>query len=262
MLGPSQCGDDWQGPPSPTRSPRCLPVDPALDHMDSVDRSLNNTTSPRRSRSLSTFSITDIDSHCNPHQHRNANPSTSSIHDTPQQTLRRKKRMILHSPNITPQHSETNLVRTAYSTPEPHSGHFFPLGHPSRPYYSAIRKNMSRPSSPFDNNTSNSLRSFSPLPYSHSSLPNDSFQDDYSAFHTPPTSSRLFSSSVTGFSLSGETEMRIALARQQVRNSPDELTDYKFHDTRKTGKGRLRRVVKKMSRGFKHFMFGITVKLL
>jgi hypothetical protein len=56
--------------------------------------------------------------------------------------------------------------------------------------------------------------------------------------------------------------MKMALARQQVQNSPDGLTDYKFHDTRKTGKGGFRRVVKKMSRGFKHFVFGITVKLM
>jgi hypothetical protein len=234
--------------------------EPSLTLPHSVDRSfVNNPTtssSKLRSRSLSPSIVLE--------------PS----HNIPQRTLRRKKCMTtLRLSNPAPQcHSQTNLSSTTHSTPELPNFPSVPLGHPSRPYYSAIRKNMSRPNSPFDNTNSKSSCSLAPLPLLHSSPLASSVEssDDLlteTTFTPPVMSSRLLSCEILGCSMSGETEMRIALSRQQVRGTPDNLMEYRFPDThtsdmgRPASKGGVRGKVKKLSRDFMHLVVGLTVKV-
>jgi len=119
------------------------------------------------------------------------------------------------------------------------------LGCPSRPYYTAIRKNMSSPppsqapsrapspslSPPLDSSSLFSKDFFidtSPALLLHSpSLFSESTQS-----HSSPRS-RLFgplSGKSSGFSVSGETEMRMSLARDGGRNHQDG-NGYKFKET-------------------------------
>ncbi|KAH8100785.1 hypothetical protein BXZ70DRAFT_127464 [Cristinia sonorae] len=99
------------------------------------------------------------------------------------------------------------------TSPEPN----VPLGHPSRPLYSAIRKNMSRPStpsrSPLAESTSagdlraRGMRSLD-LPETSRAFVLDDYISDITSrrpWPVRPTS--------TGYSLSGEIELRMALAR-------------------------------------------------
>lgn len=148
------------------------------------------------------------------------------------------------------------------------------LGHPSRPYYTAIRKNMSpasihssgsRPTSPH----SVLSRASSPAPSSSLLTPNpasflDISLDDtdnlpLSFTLTPPPSGRFshrqshslpsfaFAAQKSGFSVSGETEMRMTLAMEGSTDG-----GYKFRDNeKKTLKGH----VKKMSKELKDLIF-------
>lgn len=226
-----------------------------------------------------------------------------------QKTLRRKKHLAVFRASSPPSTSATGPVAVAVpprpvSQPykrQPYSPQYLPLalptsdspsygrsdspsprqvrlGHPSRPYYTAIRKNMSRPSSP---NNSNYLSSTSPSPtpsfYSPSSsrptsmsarsahtphpagfsilqpscflnTPFDDDDDDHESIssHIPyraprkPASCTLsrpeglqfgFAGSLhgmgSGFSMSGETELKMALARERAGSPGD---TYRFTD--------------------------------
>ncbi|KAJ8495927.1 hypothetical protein ONZ51_g1378 [Trametes cubensis] len=114
----------------------------------------------------------------------------------------------------------------------------FPLGHPQRPLYTAIRKNMSRPSSPapsmgsghsaavdaafqttvYERQTrSLDLPRFNSLGRSYLSM----------AAYTRPV---LFPPSASGFSVSGETELRMDLARS--RSMDGVPSDFAFRETK------------------------------
>jgi len=146
-------------------------------------------------------------------------------------------RPLMHSRS----HSQPNVVR---------------LGHPSRPYYSAIRKSMSRPNSPLGDSmdpprpASMALpsRVSSPAPTSFGYLPHTfDDTDDEDAFIPPPTSRRpsssRFSVGLGGFtspastlhsgsSVSGEMEMRMALAAL-ARESHQPDSSFQFQETGK-----------------------------
>lgn len=170
------------------------------------------------------------------------NPDTSARTLSPTRTLRRKQRLSMlrqrsscslrRKAMLGPtsrKHSHNDLTRSlahrpsrsrapiALSVPAP-LGNEFPLGHPSRPLYTAIRKNMSRPGTP------------SP---SRPTTPSPPLADIYERgtrsldLPSPPRmDSLLMSGSMIplsfstmpcdGFSLSGEIEMRMALARSQT----------------------------------------------
>ncbi|KAJ7631231.1 hypothetical protein FB45DRAFT_683726, partial [Roridomyces roridus] len=127
------------------------------------------------------------------------------------------------------------------------------LGHPKRPLYSAIRPNMSRPSSP----TMKPPRPTSMLPASHDAL--------VSPAGPPPSSSRFsfgfgsFPSSQThaalhsGSSVSGEMEMRMALA-SLAREAHEQDASFQFKETSKRSSMSWR--VKKLGQGLKDLLRG------
>jgi len=59
----------------------------------------------------------------------------------------------------------------------------------------------------------------------------------------------------SGFSLSGETEMRMNLAKWRKEDAPDEPGDYLFKETIRPGKGMKGRV-KKLGKGLRDLMLG------
>ncbi|KAJ7170191.1 hypothetical protein C8R46DRAFT_226428 [Mycena filopes] len=138
------------------------------------------------------------------------------------------------------------------------------LGHPSRPYYSAIRKN--RPNSPLGDPTTTTASpspsrptslalparvSLQPSPTSFGYIPHafDDADDDDDPFMRPPlpgrhtpsrfsfgrTGHRSSASAAlpSGFSVSGEMEMRMALAALASGSGEDD-SDFHFQETRKT----------------------------
>lgn len=179
-------------------------------------------------------------------------PTTATV----QRSLRRKKRMTMLR-----QRSSCSL-RSRFQSQDitPTQAPLVRLGHPTRPYYTAIRKNMSRPNSPNQNQPPS--RSPSPTPsYVPSSMlplyiPRPSLSEEMSQRRTslPPVSHTV------GFSFSGETELRIALAR--ARSNDDEV-GYRFREmpsSPQTYSGRkngsVSRRVKKLSKGIKELVLG------
>ncbi|KAJ7293045.1 hypothetical protein C8J57DRAFT_1267952 [Mycena rebaudengoi] len=168
------------------------------------------------------------------------------------------------------------------------------LGHPTRPYYSAIRKNMSRPSSPVppvpSRPTSMGLPSARPLsrasgtlfpPIDHHHHPFDqpddeddeyADDDDRDAPRARPRSRHRLSTArfsfggllphrasspasalSSGFSVSGEMEMRMALAAL-ARDAPEgqpSASEYQFQETPPAAHGRIRR----LGRGLKDLVW-------
>ncbi|KAH9902981.1 hypothetical protein C8Q73DRAFT_635438 [Cubamyces lactineus] len=116
----------------------------------------------------------------------------------------------------------------------------FPLGHPQRPLYTAIRKNMSRPASPAPSMGSGSAAAaaaavdaaFQTAVYERQTrsldLPRfNSLGRSYlsMAAYTRPV---LFPPSASGFSVSGETELRMDLARS--RSMDGVPSDFAFRE--------------------------------
>lgn len=136
------------------------------------------------------------------------------------------------------------------------------LGHPSRPYYSAIRKNMSRPNSPYDSPYGSSSRPASP---SRATSPTfgylpQTFED--SDDDETPSASRAASPSTlasrfsfggssalhSGFSVSGEMEMRMALAA--LSRGQQQESSFQFQETAKAPSSVHGRVMK-LGKGLK-----------
>jgi hypothetical protein len=114
-------------------------------------------------------------------------------------------------------------------TPEPR------LGHPSRPYYTAIRKNMSQSASPRIPSPSSSP----PQPASSYLAPRPS--TDYTARSSTdylgrtsgaPERPSLPMRRVGGGSVSGEMELHMALAQRRSEDTPHARQEYVFHETR------------------------------
>ncbi|CDO74933.1 hypothetical protein BN946_scf184945.g5 [Trametes cinnabarina] len=121
-----------------------------------------------------------------------------------------------------------------FSTPLPVSDPDpIPLGHPQRPLYTAIRKNMSRPASPAPS-INHVDASFQTTVYERGTrsldLPRyNSMGRSYlsMAAYTRPI---LFPPSASGSSVSGETELRMDLARS--RSMDGVPSDFTFHEVK------------------------------
>ncbi|KIJ62835.1 hypothetical protein HYDPIDRAFT_93694 [Hydnomerulius pinastri MD-312] len=219
----------------------------------------------------------------------NSTLSISSSQCSPTRTLRRKKRMTLlkrkSSLSLHSRSRPSSPLRDSIDIPpasaiearQSHVLSFTPsreidpppvrLGHPSRPYYSAIRKNMSRPSSPA---LSMSVpRTPSPIPSQFDYEPRETKSLDggersclHYARQSRPMSMVLPgqvipASPYSGFSLSGETEMRMNLARWRREEAPDEPGDYLFKEMgRSRMKGNMKGKVMKLSKGLKDLVLG------
>lgn len=139
------------------------------------------------------------------------------------------------------------------------------IGHPSRPYYTVIRKNMSRPGTPVL--PSSLVRTPSPIPSDYDYAPRATRSLDCGerisvqfGRDSRPMSMVLPGQAVpvnlySGFSLSGETEMRMNLARWRKEDGPDEPGDYLFKETGHRGKG-IKGRVRKLGKGLRDLVLG------
>ncbi|KAH0833347.1 hypothetical protein J3R83DRAFT_12418 [Lanmaoa asiatica] len=141
------------------------------------------------------------------------------------------------------------------------------LGHPSRPYYSAIRKDMSRPTSPVFSITA--PRTPSPIsshldyvPRGTKSLDCGDRSGIYYAPEMRPMSMVLSSQATSpiacpGFSLSGEMELRMNLARWRREDAPDDPGGYHFRErNRSWTKVNMKGRVKQLGKGLKELVLG------
>lgn len=139
------------------------------------------------------------------------------------------------------------------------------IGHPSRPYYTVIRKNMSRPGTP--GLPSSLPRTPSPIPSDYDYAPRGTRSLDCGervpvqfGRDSRPMSMILPGQAIpvnvySGFSLSGETEMRMNLARWRKEDGPDEPGDYLFKETGHRGKG-IKGRVRKLGKGLRDLVLG------
>ena len=215
--------------------------------------------------------------------------SVSSSQCSPDHKLRRKKRMPLlksmssfsfrsQSQQSFDGHSESPIPHATQAprvalTPSPaHSPLRTPvsaeppvrIGHPNRPYYTVIRKNMSRPGTPVF-----PQRTASPIPKSDYDYAPRATKSLDCGERTParfsldsrpmsmvmPGQANLVNA-YSGFSLSGETEMRMNLARWRKEDAPDEPGDYLFKETGRCRHGMLKGRVKKFGKGLRDLVLG------
>ncbi|KAL4062897.1 hypothetical protein J3A83DRAFT_1498763 [Scleroderma citrinum] len=212
--------------------------------------------------------------------HVDSTVSVQSSHCAPTHTLRRKRPMMLpnresfgsmhpHSRPSSPSpvcgskdtsSPSTGTMQSQAPTSPSGSDPLVRLGHPSRPYYSAIRKNMSRPSSPVLPRTPSPILSqFEYVPRGTKSL--DGGERPYTslhyAHHSRPMSMILPGQTYSGFSLSGETEMRINLARWRQEDAPDAPGDYLFQErSRSRIRTKMKHSVRKLGKSLKHLVLG------
>lgn len=185
-------------------------------------------------------------------------------------------------------HTQTDVRSKSNSTAS------VPLGHPNRPYYSAIRPNMSRPSSlvgssyrPQSSLSTHPSRPLSLPPHPRAPSPGilsvlstssvfsrSVFEEDeyvhpvspasapssaYDHVHQPPfTFAGSMSRHRVGFSLSGETELRMAISRDQDKMLGPGMVEetFKFRDMKKTSRRetRVMESVHKLKKGLKEFV--------
>ncbi|OCH94829.1 hypothetical protein OBBRIDRAFT_823204 [Obba rivulosa] len=193
-------------------------------------------------------------------------PSLNSSDVTPQRSLRRKRKMstlrrqpscslrrrsttmeppdsaiVNHTVDHTPHSSCTRPTSTSSSCPTSHRSILpVPLGHPSRPLYSAIRANMSLPPTPDeslpqpDNISSQSStlheRLTRSLDIPHPP-PRGRYDFTLSSFHQSPF--LLTSGATMGCSVSGEAELHMDLARSRSMDGVPPA--YKFQRMKRTG---------------------------
>lgn len=137
-----------------------------------------------------------------------------------------------------------------------------PLGHPARPIYTAIRKNMFSPATPPSSDNPSPIRAT----FTHG---RDTSERAKSLdLHTSPvqsldegesyTSRYIFIpravdlSSGIGFSVSGETELRMALSRRYTTGGSSAHPEYKFeyHESKRLSGMKLQ--AKRIGRGLKN----------
>ncbi|KAI0635879.1 hypothetical protein C8Q77DRAFT_599566 [Trametes polyzona] len=141
----------------------------------------------------------------------------------------------------TPASSRPKAASVRFSSPPPcpsPSPEAFPLGHPQRPLYTAIRKNMLRPSSPAPSMGSGSgcasIVDFDAavLERGTRSLDIPRFNSLGRSYLSVAAYARpvLFPPSASGFSVSGETELRMDLARS--RSMDGVPSDFAFREVK------------------------------
>lgn len=141
------------------------------------------------------------------------------------------------------------------------------LGHPGRPYYSVIRKDMSRPTSPVFSIAAS--RTPSPIPSQEDYVPRGTKSLDCGdrsgvqpyARELRPMSLVLSGPATSptagsGFSLSGEMELRMNLARWRREDAPDEPGGYHFQETCRSPKMNMKGRVKRLGKGLKELVLG------
>ncbi|KAF8135122.1 hypothetical protein EV363DRAFT_1396573 [Boletus edulis] len=132
-------------------------------------------------------------------------------------------------------------------------------------YYSAIRKDMSRPTSPVFSIAA--PRTPSPIPPQVDYLPRGTKSLDCGdrsgiqyARELRPMSMVLSGQTPpmvgSGFSLSGEMELRMNLARWRREDAPDEPGGYHFRETGRSPKMNMKGRVKQLGRGLKELVLG------
>lgn len=232
-------------------------------------------------------------------------PSRSSTPGSSERTLRRKQRMTVMKKKSSCSLRSRASIATMSIAPPPHQRSFSEnlhsanlsrtwtppatgnsqvsfgepdvrVGHPNRPYYTAIRKNMSRPSTPFGDSAFSVTPPRTPdiHPARHSMgvqrtamTALDLNEGEGLGWSTPrrnrwstmPRRSMpapLRSTMAGGFSVSGEVELRMALARRRSEEEPQRVQEYKFHETPKKGSGSVKGRVRKLGKGLKDFMLG------
>ena len=212
--------------------------------------------------------------------HMDSTLSISSSQCSPKHGLRRTKNMTLakrgssvsvrsRSPlresvdaySTSPVESRQSHALSLTSSPD-HDTPPVRLGHPSRPYYSVIRKEMSRPTSPVFSIVS--PRTPSPIPSPTDYVPRGTRSldcGDRSGIQCTqqlrPMSMVLSGQSPIGGSISGEMELRMDLAQWRRENTPDEPGGYRFRETiRSSSKANMKGRVKQLGRGLKEFVLG------
>ncbi|EKM57790.1 uncharacterized protein PHACADRAFT_251638 [Phanerochaete carnosa HHB-10118-sp] len=160
----------------------------------------------------------------------------------------------------TPESTRTSLTRVSRLPPSPpRSVVSARLGSPSRPLYTAIRKRLDSDSSFF---SVGSVRSVSPhaqpaaeRPTSITSEPALSESDEDGMDITdllPKAPSRGHFRASSGCSLSGETELRMALSRQRSQTVGGPRPEYVYRDRgQQKDFASLMQTVKKISQGMK-----------
>jgi hypothetical protein len=245
---------------------------PAMDSVTSVLMEASRTP-----RSTGSMDMSDAG-------HLHSTSSISSSQCSPKRGLRRTKNMTLlpRESSLSPRtRSPLRGSVDIYSTSAvearqshtlsltPSHDHDAPpvrLGHPSRPYYSAIRKDMSRPTSPVFSVTT--PRTPSPIPSLVDYVPRGTKSLDCGdrsgiqyAQELRPMSMVLSGQAMSpnagsGFSLSGEMELRMNLARWR-REDADEPGGYHFRETsRSPTRMDMRRRVKQLGKGLKELVLG------
>lgn len=217
--------------------------------------------------------------------HMRSTPSISSSQCSPKRGLRRTQHMTslkrgssLSVRSRSPLRDSVDIYPTSalearqshalsLTTSHDHDSPPVRLGHPSRPYYSAIRKDMSRPTSPVFSLAA--PRTPSPISSHADYVPRGTKSLDCGdrsgmqyAGELRPMSMVLSGQTTSpmaglGFSLSGEMELRMNLARWRQENAPDEPGGYHFRErslsrTRVNIKGR----VKQLGKGLKELVLG------
>lgn len=246
---------------------------PAMDSVTSVLIEASRTP-----RSTGSMDMSDAG-------HLHSTPSISSSQCSPKRGLRRTKNMTLlpRGSSLSPRSRSplrgsvdiysTSAVEARQShalSPTPshdHDASPVRLGHPSRPYYSAIRKDMSRPTSPVFSITA--PRTPSPIPSQVDYVSRGTKSLDCGdrsgirhARELRPMSmvlsgqASMSPNAGSGFSLSGEMELRMNLARWRQEDS-DEPGSYHFRETsRSPTRVNMKRRVKQLGKGLKELVLG------
>jgi len=247
-------------------------------------RAMGSATSVLMRASSTPRSTGSMDMSDRGHVH-SATSSISSSQCSPKRGLRRTKNMTLlpRGSSLSPRSRSplresvdiypTSAVEARQShalSLTPSHDHDAPpvrLGHPNRPYYTAIRKDMSRPTSPVFSIAA--PRTPSPIPSQVDYVPRGTKSLDCGdrsgttyARELRPMSMVLSGQATSpnassGFSLSGEMELRMNLARWRREDAPDEPGSYHFRETsRSPTRVNMKRRVKQFGKGLKELVLG------
>ncbi|KAH9850284.1 hypothetical protein C2E23DRAFT_870012 [Lenzites betulinus] len=166
---------------------------------------------------------------------------------TPSPTMIHRRTETAPSPSASPRTSKAPTVR--FSSPPPSCEQDVPLGHPQRPLYTAIRKNMLRPASPAPSSAGSVDAAFEldVLERQTRSLDIPRFNSLGRSYLSVAAYTRpvLFPPSASGFSVSGETELRMDLARSRSMDGvPSDFTFREVKPDAPTVKARVKSIGK------------------
>ncbi|KAI0316732.1 hypothetical protein OF83DRAFT_1084066 [Amylostereum chailletii] len=163
-----------------------------------------------------------------------------------------------HATETSPRKGKEPVSLALSSTSAPECVPNVRLGHPSRPYYTAIRKNMSRPSTPFGPHSANDSSAHPPPSPVRSTFSQARPSMDYapSAVVVPQRMSvPARRGGTSGWSVSGEMEMHIALAARRSADAPHVRQEYVFYDTPQPLKEKVSKM-RRLGQGLKKLVLG------